>query len=140
MNDEQITEKVARLLGWSGWRSKHGYWNIETPDGTRKIACEGWPKYNSDTGKNVRQPTFFDALCRCDFFPFEDSQIAFDLLIKLNLCLSVEADKFNIKCRFSNVRGIGEVFNHPEDFKLRQCQVRAAILKLAATFDVPDKT
>lgn len=56
MTEKPLHVRVAEALGWTAWHSKHDYWIITEPDGTRHEDGYGQPnpKYDSQTGKKVQ--------------------------------------------------------------------------------------
>jgi hypothetical protein len=44
---------VAQAIGWKLWRSKHGYWNLDGPDGQRANTFNDAqePRFDPDTGE-----------------------------------------------------------------------------------------
>lgn len=55
MEEKPLHVKVAEALGWSAFKSKHEYWIITEPDGTRHEDGFGRPnpKFNSETGEKL---------------------------------------------------------------------------------------
>lgn len=92
MTDLEITRACAEAMGWRAWQSKHGYWNVTSPEGEDSVVCD-WNKYDAQTGEKLREPTIYDALAECDYKPLHDKAQAMDLVIKLNLDLSCKTDK-----------------------------------------------
>ena len=69
MTDRELLEKAAKAAGWTWWRSKHGYWNLTAPDGTKHTACNGWTKFDPHTGEELADSTPGDALLEVGFCP-----------------------------------------------------------------------
>ena len=84
MNDRELLELAAKAAGWTWWRSKHGYWNLTSPEGNKHTACHNWSAYDPDTGEKRAEPAAADAL-RGFFDPEYDNEQAFKLMVKLRL-------------------------------------------------------
>jgi hypothetical protein len=85
MTDRELLELAAKAAGWIGWRSKHGYWNINDPDGTAQTCCTNWPIYSASTGDKLLEPTFADALSEAGWNPLDDDGDALRLAVKLGI-------------------------------------------------------
>jgi hypothetical protein len=83
--DRELLERAARAAGWKGWRSKHGYWNLSSPDGQPHTCCVGWPTFDSSTGEKLPEPTFADALTEGGWTPLVDDGDALRLAIVRNI-------------------------------------------------------
>lgn len=70
--DAQVAEKV---LGWKVWQSKHGYFNIELPNGEAFTSFFGVEisKFNSQTGEKLAAPGWWED---CDTLPHFSIDIA----------------------------------------------------------------
>ena len=90
MTERELLELAAKAAGWTWWHSKHGYWNLTSPEGDKHTACHNWPAYDPDTGKKLAEPTAADAL-RGFFGPENDSEQALELAVKLE----IEVRNFN---------------------------------------------
>lgn len=77
---------AAKAAGITGWQSKHGYWNMKGPDGQDVVCCDGWPQYDSATGRKLN-PTIADAIRELNWHPEHDDGDAFRLLVQLRLSL-----------------------------------------------------
>lgn len=85
MEDRELLERAAKAAGWKGWRSKHGYWNLESPDGVAHTCCTGWASYDASTGEKLPEPTFDDALAEAGWNPLIDGADALWLSVKLRI-------------------------------------------------------
>ena len=83
--DRELLEAAAKAAGWKGWRSKHGYWNLESPEGKAHTCCTGWPSYSATNGEKLPEPTFGDALAEVDWNALTDDGDALRLACKLKL-------------------------------------------------------
>ncbi len=90
MNDKTMLELAAKAIGWTGWQSKHGYWNVDSPEGKRFICCEGWQKFDSSTGKKNPEPTFADAMLEVDWHPLIDDGDRYRLAKATKLVIDFE--------------------------------------------------
>lgn len=89
MTDRELLELAAKAAGWIGWRSKHGYWNINDPDGTAQTCCTNWPIYSASTGERLLEPTFADALSEAGWNPLDDDGDALRLAVNLGFGISI---------------------------------------------------
>jgi hypothetical protein len=87
MTDRELLEFAAKAAGWTGWQSKHGYWNLTSPEGEDSTHCHHWNAYCPDTGEKLREPTFADAIAETDWNPIEDDGDALRLAVKLGISL-----------------------------------------------------
>ena len=85
MTDKELLELAAKAAGWTGWQSKHGYWNVESPEGEKTTCCNYWNAYCPDTGEKLKEPTFADAIYETGWNPLTDDGDALRLAVKLNL-------------------------------------------------------
>jgi hypothetical protein len=85
MTDKELLEMAAKAAGWTGWRSKHGYWNVTSPEGRSSTHCHHWNSYCPDTGKKLREPTFADAISETNWNPLTDDGDALRLAVKLKI-------------------------------------------------------
>jgi hypothetical protein len=85
MTDKELLELAAKAAGWTGWQSKHGYWNVESPDGEKTTHCHNWNAYCQDTGEKLKEPSFADAIASTNWNPLTDDGDALRLAVKLNL-------------------------------------------------------
>ena len=85
MTDRELLELAARAAGWSGWRSKHGHWIIESPDGYKTVCCEHWQAFDGNTGEKQPEPTFADAMSEANWSPLTDDGDALRLAVKLGM-------------------------------------------------------
>lgn len=76
--DRELDDAIAKaVLGWRLWRSKHGYWNIEGPNGERKTTINDpfGPLFDPETGKKNpdydKEPTSW--VWDCDIPCFTES-------------------------------------------------------------------
>ena len=90
MTDRELLEAAAKAAGWKAWRSKHGYWNVESPDGKAHTCCNGWASYSDTNGDKLPDATFGDALAEVGWHPFDDDGDALRLSVKLGMAVSVE--------------------------------------------------
>ena len=88
MTDKELLEAAARAAGWTGWQSKHGYWNVDSPDGRRHVCCRDWPAFDADTGAKLPAPTFGDAMLETLWNPLTDDGDALRLAVKLRLMVN----------------------------------------------------
>ena len=72
MSDRELLELAAKAAGWTGWQSKHGYWNLTSPEGEDSTHCHHWNAYCPDTGEKLREPTFADAIAQTNWNPLTD--------------------------------------------------------------------
>ena len=87
MTDRELLEAAAKAAGWSGWKSKHGYWNVKSPEGDDFICCNNWFAYNPDSGDKLPISTFADALTEIGWHPLEDDGDALRLAVRLQMTL-----------------------------------------------------
>lgn len=87
MTDRELLELAAKAAGWTGWRSKHGYWNLESPEGEKSSHCHGWNAYCPDTGEKLQEPTFADAIADTGWNPLTYDGDALRLAVKLKLTM-----------------------------------------------------
>lgn len=99
MSDRELLEKAAKAAGWTGWRSKHGYWNVTSPEGRSSTHCHHWNSYCPDTGKKLREPTFADAISETNWNPLIDDGDALRLAVKLEISLEFAAKATWVKLR-----------------------------------------
>lgn len=92
MTDRELLELAAKAAGWTGWRSKHGYWNINDPDGTAQTCCTNWPIYSASTGERLLEPTFADALSEAGWNPLMDDGDALRLAVKRSISVDPRSD------------------------------------------------
>lgn len=85
MTDEELLELAAKAAGWTWWRSKHGYWNLTSPEGNEHTACQNWSAYDPYTGAKLTEPTAANALREIGFDPENDDGDALRLAIKLRM-------------------------------------------------------
>lgn len=74
MTDRELLEAAARAAGWTGWQSKHGYWNVTSPEGETTIGL-----------LEDRDGFFGDALLDVGWNPLDDNSDAFCLAVKLDI-------------------------------------------------------
>ena len=55
--DALVAEKV---MGWTAWRSKHGYFNITDGDGNSHTCDPATSKYDPETGERLPEPKWWD--------------------------------------------------------------------------------
>jgi hypothetical protein len=91
--DKELLELAAKAAGWTGWRSKHGYWNVESPEGEKSTHCHHWSAYCSNTGEKLKEPTFADAIADTNWNPLTDAGDALRLLVKLEIAVNPYAGK-----------------------------------------------
>lgn len=89
MTERELLELAAKAVGWTGWRSKHGYWNVTSPEGERSTHCQYWNAYCPDTGEKLREPTFADAIAETNWNPLTDDGDALRLAVKLKICVDI---------------------------------------------------
>lgn len=113
--DKTLLELAAKAAGWTGWRSKHGYWNLESPEGEKSSHCHDWLPYDAYTGEKLSEPTFSDALNSEGWNPLTDDGDALRLAVKLHLLesswlgdMSKEADPY-AATRRAIVRAAAEI-------------------------------
>jgi hypothetical protein len=95
MTDRELLELAAKAAGWTGWQSKHGYWNLTSPEGETSVRCSEWTdwhRYDPDTGKLREGPTFADAISETDWSPLTDDGDALRLAVKLEIDLCYGAN------------------------------------------------
>ena len=85
MSDRELLELAAKAAGWTGWQSKHGYWNVTSPEGESSTHCHYWNAYCPDTGEKLRDPTFADAIAETNWNPLIDDGDALRLAVKLKI-------------------------------------------------------
>ena len=114
MTREEKIVACAELMGWEGWRSKHGYWNVTSPDGNESVCCDGWQSFDPHSGEKLREPTFSDALSECDYNPYSDDAQAMALVKKLYLqCTSADwrTEKWQVMYGQSNIYSVSADLN-----------------------------
>lgn len=92
MTDKELLELAAKAAGWTGWRSKHGYWNLESPEGKKSSHCHDWLPYDAYTGEKLSDPTFADAINSEGWNPITDDGDALRLAVKLRLTIKHDED------------------------------------------------
>ena len=85
MTDRELLELAAKAAGWTGWQSKHGYWNLTSPEGESSTHCHHWNAYCPDTGEKLREPTFADAIAQTNWNPLTDDGDALRLAVKIGI-------------------------------------------------------
>ena len=93
MTDKELLELAAKAAGWTGWQSKHGYWNVESPDGEKTTRCHNWNAYCQDTGEKLKEPSFADAIAATNWNPLTDDGDALRLAVKLEIAINPFAGK-----------------------------------------------
>lgn len=88
LTDRELLELAAKAAGIKGWQSKHGYWNMTNAAGEHVVCCNGWARFNPDTGAE-QSPTFSDAVAEMNWNPLVDDGDALRLAIKLGVLLDV---------------------------------------------------
>ena len=83
--DSELIELSAKAAGWTGWQSKHGYWNVKSPEGEDFACCNNWFFYDQNTGNELPQPTFADALAELVWNPLDDDGDALRLAVKMSI-------------------------------------------------------
>jgi hypothetical protein len=128
MTDRELLELAAKAAGWIGWRSKHGYWNINDPDGTAQTCCTDWPIYSASTGERLLEPTFADALSEAGWNPLDDDGDALRLAVNLGFGISIPlANKRTDVVCFSDSR-VSAIEAHGDP----HASTRRAIVRAAA--------
>jgi hypothetical protein len=89
MTDRGLLEAAARAAGWEGWRSKHGYWNLTSPEGAKHVCCNYWPAYDESTGEKLQEPGMADALVEAGWNPITDDGDALRLAVTLRISLDM---------------------------------------------------
>lgn len=84
MTDDDLVS-AAKAFGFKFLRSKRGHWNVVDPDGDTSPACHHWPKYDSETGARLAEPTEADALREYGWMPDLDADQALELAAKLRI-------------------------------------------------------
>ena len=90
MSDRELLELAAKAAGWTGWRSKHGYWNLKSPEGEDSTQCHHWDAYCPNTGKSLLEPTFADAIAATNWNPLIDDGDALRLAVRLGLDVCID--------------------------------------------------
>lgn len=90
MTDREILEAAALAAGWKWWRSKHGYINLTSPDGEEYVCCQGWNKFDPNTGVQLPEPTLYDALIDANWSPMTDPGDALRLAVALKMYINVD--------------------------------------------------
>lgn len=127
MSDKELLELAAKAVGWTGWQSKHGYWNVKSPDGSEYICCHGWQKYDSTTGKKIPEPTFADAMQEVSWSPLADDGDAMRLAVKLKFEVTVGFDRTACEVADSIQNDyLEEIHNGDDCAATRRVIVRAA--------------
>ena len=85
--DREMLEMAAKAAGWTGWRSKHGYWNVESPEGDKQTCCTGWEPYDRWSGEKLPEPTFADALSEAGWSPLTDYSDAMELSVMCGISI-----------------------------------------------------
>lgn len=91
MTDLEITRLCAEAMGWKGWRSKHGYWNITDPEGNDSVRCNGWLPFDAYTGDKLPEPTLSNALAECGYDHLHDDAQCMALVKKFRLSIGTDA-------------------------------------------------
>ncbi len=84
MSDVEMTKLCAEAMGWTFFRSKHGYWSLTDPDGGSHHCCD-WAKFDPSTGEKLAEPTEADALLEAGFDPLTDDAQAMQLVKRFDL-------------------------------------------------------
>lgn len=116
MTDLELVMKCAEKMGYSGWQSKHGYWNVKDPDGGDHICCNGWNKYDPYSGEKLLEPTFSDAIAQLDYNPLTDDAQAMALVKKFSLRI----DKFSEKAPWLVIAESGGEFAEADNHNLNR--------------------
>lgn len=95
MTDLEIVKKCAEKMGYSGWQSKHGYWNLKDPEGQDHVCCSGWNKFDPYSGEKIPEPTFNDALYSLGYEPLHDDAQAMALVKRFRLDIDSGFDSAN---------------------------------------------
>lgn len=93
MSDRELLELAAKAVGYKFYRSKFGHWIVTTPEGDRVECCVGFIRYDSYTGADLGLPSVEDALSELGWNPLTDDGDALRLAVKLNLRISIEAER-----------------------------------------------
>lgn len=128
MTDRELLELAAKAAGWTGWQSKHGYWNVTSPEGENSTHCHDWNSYCPDTGKKLRQPTFADAIAETDWNPLTDDGDALRLAVKLGMTVQTWIHGYDEFARVSCEQVLVDE-NHDSD---PYAATRKAIVRAAA--------
>lgn len=102
--DKEMIAKAAKAYGFAGWQSKHGYWNLESPDAIQSTHCHNWSEYCPDTGEKLDPPTFADAIAELGWNPTYDDSEALRLAVALKL--QIKPMSFGVLVEGTNVDGI----------------------------------
>jgi hypothetical protein len=134
MTDKELLELAAKAAGWTGWQSKHGYWNVESPDGEKTTHLHHWKAYCPDTGTKIGQSTFADAIEDTNWNPLADDGDALRLAVACGIAVtpypiyewpkqSVVAARRSIE---SSSTEVVELYGENPDVATRRAIVRAA--------------
>ena len=127
MTDRELLELAAKSAGWTGWQSKHGYWNIESPEGEKSTHCHSWTSYDPYTGERLQEPTFGDAIADANWNPLTDDGDALRLAVKLGL--QVFQTKYYVRCGRKTIEMPIEESKRDQD---HYAATRRAIVRAAA--------
>ena len=82
LTDLEATRLCAEAMGWEFFHSKHGYWNLTSPEGEDYVCCNHWQRFDPYTGAEFKEPTAVDALIEIGYDPLNDDAQAFALVRK----------------------------------------------------------
>ena len=105
---------AERVMGWGFWKSKHGYWNIEPPNGEHFSTYGRFPhsdKYDSVTGELLPEVRWWEY---CDELPYYSTSIA-DAWLVVEKLKDDDLNYFAIDQNYANEGKCGIYFN-PFDF------------------------
>ena len=126
---EQL-EYAAKACGITGWRSKHGYWNVEFPDGRKESACHDWTAFDAATGYKLPEPTFANALTELGFDPANDQADSDRMACDLEIAIRYYDDYVS-----ANTRKVERIFTasvgHDNTIEGRRRAVREARMAVA---------
>ena len=137
MEDRELLEAAAKAAGWRGWRSKHGYWNIDGPDGKAHTCCANWASYSASTGEKFPEPTFADALAEVGWNPLDDDGDALRLAVRRRFTVAVRDHECEVfsdegECLASEPIFTASAFVKPEQATDPAEATRRAIVRAAA--------
>ena len=121
MTDEELLELAAKAAGWTWWQSKHGYWNVTSPEGKTESCCVGWDASTID-----------DAFMEIGWNPLTDDGDALRLAVKLDMNIVFDFDRVMIVYGDGDGTCVTEYFYELPEPTDRYAATRRAIVRAAA--------
>ena len=121
-NIKDLLTRAAIKIGWKGWQSKHGYWNVTDPEGKDYVCCNYHTKFDPYTGEQYPEPTLADAIIETGWQPHLDDGDCLRLAVALDITIARGV-------AMRSINGEMKVFTFPpKDLP----ELRMAVLRAAA--------